>query len=357
MRLYLTGGFLGSGKTTAIRQACALLGARGLRPAAVTNDQGAQLVDTALLQGEGIAAREVTDGCFCCHFPRLEEALQSLQGSERPDAVFAESVGSCTDIVATVVKPLRRDHPELPVVLSVFADALRLLSMARGQALFADPDIRYLFDKQLEEGDLLVISKWDLLDEGEKAEVRAFAEKRFGGRPLLFLHMLDQADVARWLEKLEGHVAGERASLDIDYQQYGNGEAKLAWLDRELEIRDAQGAEQTATALINAIYGQLQHRRLPIGHLKFLLRSPGWQRKVSFTSLVEPPLRQTSRPAAPPELTLLINARVQAEPATLEALVTEAAAAMVQQRGCAIRTLSNAAFQPGFPRPTHRITD
>ena len=46
-RLHLVGGFLGSGKTTAIAAAAKLLMAQGLRVGVVTNDQGKYLVDTA----------------------------------------------------------------------------------------------------------------------------------------------------------------------------------------------------------------------------------------------------------------------------------------------------------------------
>ena len=49
--VHLVGGFLGSGKTTAIRSACELLRQRGEAASVITNDQGTLLVDTAFLQG------------------------------------------------------------------------------------------------------------------------------------------------------------------------------------------------------------------------------------------------------------------------------------------------------------------
>ena len=78
MQLHLVGGFLGSGKTTAIGSACELLRRRGRRPAVVTNDQGEVLVDTRLLAGAGIPTAEVVGGCFCCRYPELVERIAAL---------------------------------------------------------------------------------------------------------------------------------------------------------------------------------------------------------------------------------------------------------------------------------------
>ena len=91
--VHLVGAFLGSGKTTAIRStACELRRQRGEAASVITNDQGTLLVDTAFLRGSH-PTREVTRGCFCCRYDPLVELL-------------AEAVGSCADLVATVVRPL-----------------------------------------------------------------------------------------------------------------------------------------------------------------------------------------------------------------------------------------------------------
>jgi len=46
MKLHLLSGFLGSGKTTAIGQACNILIQQGARIGVITNDQGIKLVDS-----------------------------------------------------------------------------------------------------------------------------------------------------------------------------------------------------------------------------------------------------------------------------------------------------------------------
>ena len=109
---------MGSGKTTAIIQAARALMRRGQRVGVVTNDQGKYLVDTAFVRlpfpAAGrvaeIPAVEVTGGCFWCNYADLDKSLDQLAAS-RPDVIFAESVGSCADLVATVVKPLLQLKP------------------------------------------------------------------------------------------------------------------------------------------------------------------------------------------------------------------------------------------------------
>jgi len=104
--LHLIGGFLGSGKTTAIINAAKILMRRGMKVGVVTNDQGKYLVDTAFFKLSDVPAVEVTGGCFCCNYHDLEEQIRTLENQVKPHVIFAESVGSCADLVATVVKPL-----------------------------------------------------------------------------------------------------------------------------------------------------------------------------------------------------------------------------------------------------------
>src|SRR5687767_8837699 len=101
-RYIVIGGFLGAGKTTAVAQLARRLTDRGLRVGLITNDQGRNLVDTALLRSQGFATEEIAGGCFCCRFNSLLEASRALTAAAAPDVFIAEPVGSCTDLVATV---------------------------------------------------------------------------------------------------------------------------------------------------------------------------------------------------------------------------------------------------------------
>ena len=105
-------------------------------------------------------------GCFCCRFNTLVDAAGKLTQSTRPDVFIAEPVGSCTDLKATVSYPLRQlygdDYHVAP--LSVLVDpgrCARILGIEQGKS-FSDKVV-YVYEKQLEEAEILVINKADLL--------------------------------------------------------------------------------------------------------------------------------------------------------------------------------------------------
>ena len=137
MTIHLLSGFLGSGKTTAIQYACSELIKQQKKVGVITNDQGIRLVDGELFEHLNIPNRQVVNGCFCCNYDDLDESIQSLISTNNPDIIFAESVGSCTDLVATVMKPLLQYHPESKVTISTFADARLLQILLNENAPFS----------------------------------------------------------------------------------------------------------------------------------------------------------------------------------------------------------------------------
>ena len=92
MRLFLIGGFLGSGKTTAITTASKMLMSQGRKVAVVTNDQGEQLVDNSFVESFEIPTRAVSNGCFCCNYDQLDVHIQALNEENKPEFIFAEFI-------------------------------------------------------------------------------------------------------------------------------------------------------------------------------------------------------------------------------------------------------------------------
>src|SRR3954466_3905706 len=107
VRFVMVGGFLGAGKTTTLARLARLYRSQGKRVGVVTNDQAHDLVDTNTFRGQGIAVEEVPGACFCCRFDDLVGKVGALEQGRRPDLILAEPVGSCTDLAATVIQPLR----------------------------------------------------------------------------------------------------------------------------------------------------------------------------------------------------------------------------------------------------------
>ena len=383
MQLHLVGGFLGSGKTTAIGSACELLRGRGVRAAVVTNDQGEVLVDAGSLSAAGIRTAEVTGGCFCCRYDELVDRIAAL-AKDGAEHLFAEAVGSCVDLVRTVVNPLLVDGTSAvdAITVSAFADARLLTDYLAGKPLpWSNPALRYLFERQLAEAPLLIASKADLLDSpspGDRNELTGVLQAAFPGQRLLLQDSRTAAGVAGWLQKLRGtepeHASGRGATLlpgvEVDYARYGAAEAALAWNDRELELSGVAGrATEAAAAVIERVASALHRRRTPIGHLKFLIRDHYRDAKVSITGADLPPSgaipAATWREQLPPLLgdrvTIIVNARVEMDAAALERLidsaVNDAASALARNPAVPpqVRTVSSSAFHPAYPEPLHRL--
>ena len=186
MRFVLIGGFLGAGKTTTIARLARSYCDRGLKVGIVTNDQASDLVDTHTLRSAGFDVGEVAGSCFCCNFDGLAQAVADLESHSRPDVILAEPVGSCTDIVATVVQPLRHLHQgkfsvaPYGVILKP-SHGKKILSHAP-KAGFS-PKAAYIFRKQLEEADFLIVNRIDELDAGEVQELARLLAAEYPGVP------------------------------------------------------------------------------------------------------------------------------------------------------------------------------
>src|SRR5919197_3393796 len=135
-----------------------------------------------MLRSRGFATEEIPGGCFCCRFNSLVDAARKLTAATRPDVFIAEPVGSCTDLVATVTYPLRRIYGQNFSIapLSVLADPIRALRVfgLEGGGKFSEK-VLYIYRKQLEEADLIVVNKCDLLDTKKISALCAALEKEF----------------------------------------------------------------------------------------------------------------------------------------------------------------------------------
>lgn len=356
MKLHLVGGFLGSGKTTAIIQAAKRLMARGLRVGVITNDQGKYLVDTAFVRLADLPAVEVTGGCFCCNYDDLDARLNDLLAEAHPDVVFAESVGSCADIVATVVKPLLElgGKDVEPSSFSVFADGRLLLRRLRDEEMPFSEDVTYIFDKQLEEAGLLVVNKIDLVRPEARAEIEAGLRQRFPGKTALLQSSLSEEGVAAWVETIQaGGVAVPRDVLEIDYRRYAAGEAQLAWLDQSVRLNVPEGEGRAVIQnAVRRLLNALAERGAGIGHLKFIIRGEGAaETKLSIPTLEEPGWEEKIPALAGSEVDLLVNARVELAVETLKELLRGA----LDQAGVRATFGAGEAFHPKEPRPTHRM--
>ncbi len=363
-RLVVVGGFLGSGKTTLLFRAARELAARGRRVGVVTNDQAPDLVDTRLLESQGVGAEEVTGSCFCCNFLGLIQAARRLHARLDADVILAEPVGSCADLSATLLQPLKAayDQEFALAPFSVLADPVRLREVLAGADATLHPSAAYIVRKQLEEADLIVVNKTDETDAPALEQVRGLVGEAFPGREVRCISALLGTGVEEWLDAvLTGERAGRRV-VEIDYDRYAEGEAVLGWLNAVVQLTPREPGTDWP-ALCRDLLGRLQRafaeRGAEVGHVKLLLSGVGGYCVGNLTSTRGRVSVQDSGPARGEQagpVVLTFNARVAIEPEDLEGIVRSAIGAACGEAAeaefFALTTLT-----PGRPQPTYRYLD
>ena len=245
--------------------------------------------------------------------------------------------------------------PDCSVAISVFTDAGLLLSLLEGNVNFISENILYIYKKQLQEADLLIINKTDLISLGELNKINEHLIKEYPGKILLYQNSFENNDIRKWIDTLyQFDNFLDRSSLDIDYDLYGDGEAQLAWFDQSLTIIASQkNAIIIAKNIIDDIYCKIDQQQLVIGHLKFFIETPDWKKKISITAMSPDSYYLPEENAS--QVKLLINARIQTEPQILQKMVHETLKQIVQKHDCNINADKWSSFKPGYPKPLYRV--
>lgn len=354
-------GFLGAGKTTTLIGAARMLEQQGRRVSVVTNDQGTELVDTKLARSNLDSVGEVTGGCFCCRFDDLMTVVNQLLTSGTADTVIAEAVGSCTDLQATVVRPLRKYHGDQFSVapLATIVDPHRLRAFARA-AERGEPesDLSYLFAKQLAEADIIAINKTDTVSETDLAALTAALHEKYPSATIVPYSALTGSGLADLLRSWEGEASWSE-DLEVDYDRYAAAEAQLAWLNQTYELRSASDAGFSPATWAKAALGKLVELcgdPASIGHAKVIVDTDGGMTKLSATG-TDPGLSLDSAVDTPAQAgTAYLNARVACEPDVMDRAARDAVAYADHTAGATSAEAAGAAsFKPGYPRPVHRL--
>jgi len=354
-RLILVGGFLGAGKTTMLWEASRRLVERGLRVGLITNDQAPELVDTAFLSRGDVKVAEVNGSCFCCNFQGLLDAMNQVRKAADADVIIAEPVGSCTDLSATIVQPLKdRLRRELEVApLSVMADPLRLSDILDGGTAGLHPSAAYIFRKQLEEADLVLISKSDLLTSGELQVLKSRLVQAYPGVEVSIVSAKTGDGIDPWLDTVSKQSESGRRIAEVDYDIYAEGEAVLGWLNATITLRGERTEWNTfAERLLSDLSQRFDRMGASVGHVKLMLEDGDSFLIGNLTGKRDTiSIRGSAGTGSSARLT--INARVQMSPEKLEEIVRD----VIVSTGNGQLTATEVAWRclsPGRPNPTHR---
>lgn len=363
----MIGGFLGAGKTTTIARLAKDFVQQGKRVAIVTNDQTTDLVDTHSLRSQGFDVGEVAGACFCCNFNELTQTMEGMTSQNLPDIILAEPVGSCTDLVATVLLPLEKVYGR-PLDIAPYGV---ILKPSHGKKILEgkpgggfSPKAEYIFRKQIEEADFILINRADELSKTDLDHLDNLLSEQFPGKPILRISAKTGSGFADFHEKLipsdpDKATKRPRATIDLDYDIYAEGEAELGWLNSQLDVTSTTPFELDAF-LMNLIHG-LQKRFVELGaeaaHLKTIGLFEGFYAVANLVSNETGAELSLPSGAIVQAANVVINARVGLDPVLLEKCVRDQIAATTQKYSALGTIIALQSFRPGRPVPTHRMTD
>ena len=364
-RYIMIGGFLGAGKTTAILKLAEHLRAAGKRVGLITNDQSVGLVDTAMLSSHGFATEEITGGCFCCRFNSLTDAADRLTESSRPEVFIAEPVGSCTDLKASVSYPLRRMYGDAYSIapLSVLVDPIRaerILGLETGKAF--TKKVVYVYEKQLEEAEVIAVNKMDLLPPERRVRLTAALAARFPKAKIVQMSARRGDGMQAWFDLIAGSDLGYEPSMEVDYELYAEGEALLGWMNCTVtvEAESPLDGNKLLRDLAARIHARLAGQSAEVAHLKMTL-TPDAGSDIAVLNLV----RTDGSAELSHELAadidageLIVNLRAEADPAALKNATVEAIEELaLETEGLKLSVQHLEHFRPGKPQPTHRLAE
>jgi G3E family GTPase len=360
-RFVMIGGFLGAGKTTTISRLARQYQDQGLRVGIVTNDQATDLVDTHTLRSQGFDVGEVPGSCFCCNFGALTSTVEALGEKNFPDVILAEPVGSCTDLVATVVRPLTRIY-QRPIDVAPYGVILKPshgLRILRGSANAGfSPKAAYIFRKQLEEADFILINRIDELPDTEIAELERLLGQHFPSVPVLRVSARSGQGFDELLKTLDQTGGGQRL-MELDYDIYAEGEAELGWLNSSLIVSSSREFELDVLLMnvVNRLRTLLANEQAETAHLKAIGMSEEIYGVANLVSSDSPAELSLASSSFVKQAQVIVNARVAIDPDRLKQLVEQAVQEECAALGVQASFEQTQSFRPGRPVPTHRILD
>ncbi|GAM16756.1 CobW family GTP-binding protein [Mesobacillus selenatarsenatis] len=165
--VYILSGFLGTGKTTLLKQILQNEKNSGRNIAVMMNELGSVSIDSDAVDTD-VPLKELLGGCICCTIQdKLESQLQGLLFDHDLDAIYIETTGAAhpVEVLDAVLSPLFADKLAIKGIITT-VDGKQWLNR---QSL--DPQVHQLLLEQVKHADLNIVNKSDLLNESEQAKI------------------------------------------------------------------------------------------------------------------------------------------------------------------------------------------
>jgi hypothetical protein len=214
----------------------------------------------------------------------------------------------------------------------------------------ADANLKFLFNKQLEEADVVCFTKSDVTSTyPSMPKLDSFDLRRISAR--------SGNGVAAWLdEMLSGTLSAGSRILDIDYEQYARAEAALSWLNFQVDIRS--NSPVSPAALLGPFFDDLDASLtagyISIVHMKAIVHSPTGFVKSAICANGQEPVVEGNLDASPAtNHSLLLNLRALGAASEVQAIVEE----NLRRIDGPLDNLTLSCFHPAAPNPERRVAE
>ena len=346
-RFIVIGGYLGAGKTTlTVNLARLLKNKYGKSTAIITNDQGHALVDTEYVQDAGFDVNEIVGGCFCSTFPEFVKNARSIVQIKRPDYIIAEPIGTSTNILSSVIEPLKMQYPEEFEVapFMVVVDGIRAAGIESTKKLIPA--------HQVKEAEIVLMSKMDLINKDEEKAAEEEIKK-----------LAPEASIIKYSSKtLKGidEIAQVIMSSSVSTKnQKGENTVKfsfeksaMSWYSSINQMKPLDKIDMYDLSM--SIMRSIANEYTPdeIAHVKIVIASPSAGVKMSLVcDSVQTDSIHGSRYVSE-EAKLIVNARVTSDPDKLGNVIRSAVDSVKNAYPMEIVDSSESCYSPKPETPT-----
>lgn len=353
-RFIILGGFLGAGKTTlAVNIGRYLRERHDKSVAIITNDQGEVLVDTEFTKDAGFDVKEVLGGCFCANFDEFLKSARSLVQMSRPDVIIAEPIGTSTNILATVVAPLRTLYPdEFEVApLMVVVDGTQVLNLLdEGDT---EEKVVLIPSHQVREAEVVVVSKMDRVPKSTQERTLDSVHQHLDGVEIIPYSSVTGENLERIGKLILSDRKSAKLPTGVENSQFAGEKASLGWYGSASRLvpKGRVDIYDIVTSIMNRTASAFDPSE--IAHVKVVLLSPDIGVKISLVgdSMQVDGLKGSRYLTT--EAELVINARVISSPETLTEVFRDAVESLKSDFGLEIPHFSEKCYRPKPEAPSY----
>lgn len=275
IRFMVVSGFLGAGKTTTMIALGDYMNKHNNRVGIIANDLGANLVDTNLTQVSGCTVEEIASGCICYQMDNTIDRIRRLRDKDGCDFVMSDipgcGVGALDHVYHRLADDCADEFTLSPFMVVVDPERIRMIMPEKADINLPE-ELVYLLKLQLEEADLVVLNKCDLLTQEEIDRDVAFLKEACPDVPVLTISALKRTGIAELAEFITSHESALKNFSVRDDEAFAAAETKLTWYNRRVFFKTLDGSKVDCNEVIDDLIEEIRmgliERKRNVPHLK-----------------------------------------------------------------------------------------